>query len=76
MELEVLLGFKSGQEQRVRFEVQMPQKSAKEDEKKRREKAFAKVVRMVMHKDMKRGFINTGDFGFRLEDVAYMKLLF
>lgn len=75
MELEVLLGFKSGQEHRVRFEVQMPEKT-KEDDKKKREKAFAKVVRMVMHKDMKRGFINTGDFGFRLEDVSYMKLLF
>jgi len=74
MTVEVLLGFKNGQEHRVRFEVQIPKK-ADEDEKTQREKAFAKIVRMIMHKDMKRGFINTGDFGFRIEDVAYVKLL-
>jgi|GEM_PF-1763989 hypothetical protein len=76
MELEILLGFKSGQEQRARFEIQTPEKVEGEDPKTQKEKAFAKVVRMVMHKDMKRGFINTGDFGFRIEDVSYMKLLF
>ena len=74
MTVEVLLGFKSGQEHRVRFEVQIPEKTD-EDEETQREKAFAKIVRMIMHKDMKRGFINTGDFGFRIEDVAYVKLL-
>lgn len=74
MIVEVLLGFKNGQEHRVRFEVQIPKKEG-DDEKTQKEKAFAKIVRMIMHKDMKRGFINTGDFGFRIEDVAYVKLL-
>ena len=75
MELEVLLGFRNGQEHRVRFEVQTPDKSD-EPEKVQREKAFAKIVRMVMSKETKRGFINTGDFGFRMEDVTCLKLLY
>ena len=76
MELEVLVGFKNGQEHRVRFEIQMPKKAEGEDDKTQRRKAFTKIVRMIMHKEMKRGFINTGDFGFRIEDVSYIKLLY
>jgi len=74
MTVGVLLGCKSGQEDSVRFVVRIPVE--KDDgEEAQREKAFAKIVRMIMHKGMKRGFINTGDFGFRIEDVAYVKLL-
>ena len=75
MKVTVLLGFKSGVEQKTMFEVEMPEKEDKEaGEKGALEKAFAKIVRMIMHKDMRRGFINTGSFGFRIEDVTYVRL--
>ena len=40
------------------------------------ERAFAKISRMIMHKDMRRGFVNTGSFAFRIEDVSYVKLMY
>lgn len=73
MKVEVLLGFKNGNEQKTTFEVEMPQKKGKSKEAP--EHVFAKIVRMIMHKDTQKGFINTGSFGFRIEDVSYMKLL-
>ena len=74
MKVEVLLGFKSGNEQRATFEVEMPKKEG--EGKAGIERAFAKIARMIMHKDMRRGFINTGGFGFRIEDVSYIKLMY
>jgi len=77
MKIEVLLGFKNADEQKATFEVEMPEKEGKDKDKDKKalEPAFAKIVRMIMHKDMQRGFINTGSFGFRIEDVSYVKLL-
>ena len=72
MKVDVLLGFKNGNEQRTTFEVKMPKKEG--EAKAGVERAFAKIARMIMHKDMRRGFINTGTFGFRIEDVAYIRL--
>ena len=71
MKVNVILGFKNGHEQIVEFDA-TPAKD--EDEVKTREKAFLKIVRMVMHKDMTKGFINVGTFSFRIEEVAYMRL--
>jgi hypothetical protein len=71
MKIEVLLGFKSGNEQRTTFEVELPKQEGEGQEGVR--KAFAKIARMIMHKDMRRGFINTGSFAFRVEDVSYVK---
>ena len=78
MKVEVLLGFKNGNEQRATFEVEMPKKEGEgEGESKgAAERAFAKITRMIMHKDMRRGFINTGKFGFRIEDISYVKLMY
>ncbi len=72
MKVEVVLGFKNGSEHKATFEIEMPKKEG--EEKAVFERAFAKIVRMIMHKDMRKGFINTGSFGFRTEDVSYMKL--
>jgi hypothetical protein len=72
MKVEVLLGFKNGSEQRTTFEVELPKKEG--EGKIGIERAFAKIARMIMHKDMRRGFINTGSFAFRTEDVSYIKL--
>ena len=74
MKVEVLLGFKNGNEHRTTFEVEVPKKEG--EGKVGIEKAFAKIARMIMHKDMRRGFINTGAFGFRIEDVSYIKLMY
>ena len=79
MKVDVLLGFKSGVEQRATFELKLPESKEGESEEiepgEQRKRAFAKIVRMIMHREMRRGFINAGDFGFRIEDVSYMKLL-
>ena len=74
MKVEVLLGFKNGNEQRTTFEVETPKKEG--EGKQVIERAFAKIARMIMHKDMRRGFINTGAFAFRIEDVSYVKLMY
>jgi len=74
MKVEVLLGFKNGNEQRTTFEVEMPKSEG--EEKGLAERAFAKISRMIMHKDMRRGFINTGNFAFRIEDVSFVKLMY
>jgi hypothetical protein len=74
MKIEVLLGFKNGGEQRTTFEVEMPKKEG--EDKNAIARAFAKIARMIMHKDMRRGFINTGTFAFRIEDVSYIKLMY
>jgi hypothetical protein len=74
MKVEVLLGFKNGNEQKTTFEVELPKKEGEGQEGVR--KAFAKISRMIMHKDMRRGFINTGSFSFRVEDVSYVKLTY
>lgn len=74
MKVDVLLGFKNGNEQRTTFEVELPKKEG--DDKGAVERAFAKIARMIMHKDMRRGFINTGSFAFRIEDVSYVKLMY
>ncbi|MHC4663320.1 MAG: hypothetical protein ACYS8W_16790 [Planctomycetota bacterium] len=72
MKIKVLLGFKNGKEHTVEFDA-----SPAKDEKPEKtiDKAFQKIVRMVMHKDMTRGFINVGNFSFRIEEVAYMTVL-
>jgi hypothetical protein len=78
MKVDVLLGFKSGVEQRATFELKLPESKEGGEEiepAEQRKRAFAKIVRMIMHREMRRGFINAGDFGFRIEDVSYMKLL-
>ncbi|TET35636.1 MAG: hypothetical protein E3J72_10840 [Planctomycetota bacterium] len=72
MKIHVLLGFKNGHDQVVEFDA-TPAKE--EDKAKTREKAFQKIVRMVMHKDMTRGFINVSGISFRIEEVAYMRLM-
>jgi hypothetical protein len=74
MKVEILLGFKNGNEQRTTFEVEVPEKEGQGKDAVTR--AFAKIARMIMHKDMRRGFINTGSFGFRVEDVSYVKLMY
>jgi hypothetical protein len=74
MKVEVLLGFKNGNEQKTTFEVELPKKEG--EGKEGIQKAFAKISRMIMHKDMRRGFINTGSFAFRVEDVSYVKLTY
>ena len=74
MKIEVMMGFKNGSEQRTTFEVELPKKES--EDKTAVERAFAKIARMIMHKDMRRGFINTGTFAFRIEDVSFIKMTY
>jgi hypothetical protein len=75
MKFRVKLGFKNGLVEEVTFEVAVPASAKGDDDATLRKKAFDKVTRMVMTMGKQKGFINTGAFGFRVEDVSFLRLL-
>jgi hypothetical protein len=74
MKLRVKVAFKSGLQEEVVFDVSEPKKESVSETDIRR-KAFDKVARMIMTMGKGRGFINTHSFGFRVEDVSFLRLI-